>query len=114
MRVYLSSLLLVMLLLCAPLRAAQQRASYTITQGRIANPAPTLRVPQGDTLVLALSSDAPLEVHLHGYDVPLTLKPGVPGQLKLVAHSLGRFPLAPHGKGHHHGPALLYLEVVPR
>jgi hypothetical protein len=106
--------LFAMLLASAPLCAAEQQVSFTIRQQRIANPAPTVRVLQGDTLVLELRSDAALDVHLHGYDVALSLKPDTPGSLQLVAHTLGRFPLAPHGKGHHHGPALLYLEVVPR
>jgi FtsP/CotA-like multicopper oxidase with cupredoxin domain len=106
--------LFAMLLASAPLCAAEQQVSFTIRQQRIANPAPTVRVLQGDTLVLELRSDAALDVHLHGYDVALSLKPDTPGRLQLVAHTLGRFPLAPHGKGHHHGPALLYLEVVPR
>jgi hypothetical protein len=106
--------LFAMLLASAPLCAAEQQVSFTIRQQRIANPAPTVRVLQDDTLVLELRSDAALDVHLHGYDVALSLKPDTPGRLQLVAHTLGRFPLAPHGKGHHHGPALLYLEVVPR
>lgn len=103
-----------MLVACAPLWAAELRAGYEIKQGRIASPAPTLRIAQGDTLVLLLNSDTPLDLHLHGYDVQLALKPRTPERLQLVAHTLGRFPLAVHGKGHHHGPALLYLEVVPK
>ena len=102
------------LLAGAPVWAAQQSASFEVRQQRIARPAPTVRVPQGDTLVLELHSDAPLELHLHGYDLMLSLKPGTPGRLRLEAQILGRFPLAAHGKGHHHAPALLYVEVTPR
>ncbi|KQV53934.1 MULTISPECIES: hypothetical protein [unclassified Duganella] len=97
-----------------PVWAAQQSASFDVKQQRIANPAPTVRVPQGDTLVLELRSDAPLELHLHGYDLMFSLKPGAPGRLQLQARVLGRFPLAAHGKGQHHAPALLYVEVTPR
>lgn len=93
---------------------AQQSASFEVRQQRIANPAPTVRVAQGDTLVLELRSDAPLDLHLHGYDLMLSLKPGIPGRLTLQALDAGRFPLAAHGKGHHHAPALLYVEVTPR
>lgn len=101
---------------CAPLWAQPQvqRASFDVKQQRIAKPAPTVRVPQGDTLVLELRSDTPLDVHLHGYDLMLKLKAGTPGSLQLHAHTLGRFPAAVHGKGHHHGPALLYVEVIPK
>jgi len=102
------------LLANAPLWAGEQHASFEVKQQRIANPAPTVRVQQGDTLLLDLRSDVALNVHLHGYDVPLSLKPGIQGRLKLEATTLGRFPLVAHGADHQHGPALLYLEVVPR
>jgi hypothetical protein len=102
------------LLALAPVWAAQQNASFEIKRQRIANPAPTVRVPQGDTLVLELRSDAALDLHLHGYDLMLSLKAGAPGRLQLQAKILGRFPLAAHGKGQHHAPALLYVEVTPR
>jgi hypothetical protein len=102
------------LLAGAPVGAAQQSASFEIRQQRIASPAPTLRLAQGDTLVLQLRSDAPLELHLHGYDLMLSLKPGKAGRLQLQAQAAGRFPLAAHGKGQRHAPALLYVEVTPR
>lgn len=102
------------LLASAPVLAAQQNASFEVRQQRIADPAPTVRVPQGDTLVLELRSDSPMDLHLHGYDLKLVLKAGTAGRLQLQAQALGRFPLAAHGKGHHHAPALLYVEVVPR
>ncbi len=94
--------------------SAQQSASFEVKQRRIANPAPTVRVPQGDTLLLELRSDTALELHLHGYDLLLSLKPGAPARLQLQAQVLGRFPLAAHGMGHHHAPALLYVEVTPK
>jgi len=102
------------LLAVAPVWAAQQNASFEVRQQRIADPAPTVRVPQGDTLVLELRSDSPMVLHLHGYDLQLALIAGTPGRLQLQAQALGRFPLAAHGKGHHHAPALLYVEVIPR
>ena len=100
---------------CASLWAQPQvrHASFDVKQQHIAKPAPTVRVPQGDTLVLELRSDTALDVHLHGYDLMLKLKAGTPGSLQLHAHTLGRFPAAVHGKGHH-GPALLYVEVTPK
>lgn len=97
-----------------PVWAAQQNASFEVRQQRIASPAPTVRVQQGDTLVLELRSDTALELHLHGYDLPLSLKPGMTGRLQLQAQILGRYPLAAHGNGNHHAPPLLYVEVTPR
>jgi len=102
------------LLAGAPVWAAQQNASFEVKQQRIADPAPTVRVPQGDTLVLELRSDTSMDLHLHGYDLQLALKPGTPGRLQLQAQVPGRYPLAAHGRGHHHAPALLYVEVIPR
>jgi hypothetical protein len=102
------------LLAGAPVWAAQQSARFEVKQQRIANPSPTVRIRQGDTLVLELRSDAPMDLHLHGYDLMLSLQPGMPGRLQLQAQVPGRFPLSAHRKGHHHAPALLYVEVAPK
>lgn len=114
MRLSCPSWLFAASLACLPAWAAQQHVSFAVSAGRIANPAPTVRVTQGNTLVLELRSDSALELHLHGYDRSLQLKPGTPGRLQLQANTPGRYPLAPHGKGQHHGRALLYLEVQPK
>ncbi len=77
------------------------------------------RVTRGDTVQLRWSSDKPLALHLHGYDVTIHVVPGTPAEMKLRAHATGRFPVEIHGEkkssgGHSHGgKPLYYLEVYP-
>ena len=114
--------MLVTLLLFVPLLAfsAEQRVVYKIKEQRISAKPPTLKVKQGDSLLIEWSSDEAVSIHLHGYDVLLKLTPSIPGQMKFVAHSLGRFPVSAHAQGkEQHGKQhaevpLLYLEVLPQ
>jgi len=92
----------------------------TIAQGELAAEQRVLRVTKGDTVRLRLTSDAPGEIHLHGYRLETKLKPGVPGELVFKAYATGRYRLEWHpagetGKsGDHHGPPRATLEVRPR
>ena len=102
------------LLLSGSARAAERHFPLAIHDGRLAESAPTLKVSQGDEVVLELSSDRPLELHLHGYSLTFSLAANVPAVWRFAVPSSGRFPLAvhDHGAGHGHAP-LLYLEVHP-
>ncbi len=92
----------------------------TIAQGELAAEQRVLRVSKGDTVRLRLTSDAPGEIHLHGYRLETKLKPGVPGELVFKAYARGRYrrewhPAGERGKsGGHHGPPPATLEVRPR
>ena len=78
----------------------------------------TLRVTQGDAVVLRWTSDRPMELHLHGYDVETKVAPGKPGEMKVNARATGRFPVEVHthdkSQGGHGHSALFYLEVYPK
>lgn len=88
--------------------------SLDIHNGHITADKRTIRVTEGDRVELRWVADEAVELHLHGYDIRLHLKPGVPGTMTFEAHAAGRFPVGIHGSsGHGHG-ALLYLEVHPR
>ena len=93
-----------------------------IAKGRVAKGDRTIRLAQGDEVVLGFTADEPLELHLHGYDIKLKVEPGATGWLRFEAKASGRFPVTVHG-GHGeaklHGRksrerALLYIEVHPR
>ncbi|MEE9198341.1 MAG: hypothetical protein V3U26_00940, partial [Dehalococcoidia bacterium] len=92
-----------------------------------------IKVKQGDTVTLRWSTDEPLEVHLHGYDLEIDVEPGEVGLLELVVDATGRFMLEGHyplvggdedgdhnshdeeGEGDNHEEVtLMYLEVLPR
>ena len=116
--------LLAALLLGVPLIAAcaEQRAAYSIVERRVAARPPTLRVQQGDTVVIDWRSDEAASLHLHGYNIMLALKAGEPGQMRLQAGTPGRFAMTAHGFGeqagkhgrHQKESALAYLEVLPK
>ena len=92
----------------------------TITRGELAVEQRVLRVNKGDTVRLRLTSDAPGEIHLHGYRLATKLKPGVPGELVFKAYATGRYRLEWHPAGEtsesggRHGPPRATLEVRPR
>ena len=92
----------------------------TIARGALPAEQRVLRVVKGDTVRLRVMSDAPGEIHLHGYRLETKLVPGVPGEIVFKAHATGRYRLEWHpaggtGKsGGHHGPPPATLEVRPR
>lgn len=74
-----------------------------------------LRVTRGDRVTLVWTTDEPVQLHLHGYDLEFEVTPGKPVTREFVAHATGRFPVTSHGfsgEGHGH-ETLLYLEVYP-
>ena len=78
----------------------------------------TLRVKQGDAVELRWTSDRPLHLHLHGYNIELSVKPGEPAIMAFKAAEAGRFGLTTVREGgnahsHQHGRRVLYLEVHP-
>lgn len=99
-------------LLPQPGIAAEQLFALAILDGRLAESAPTLQVSEGDEVVLELTSDRDLELHLHGYDLSFTLSAGLLALWRIPAVHSGRFPLEVHG-GAGGDRLLLYLEVHP-
>ena len=98
-----------------------QDASRIVIDVRIENrqvvePKEAIRATQGDVIELRWTSDEPSELHLHGYDIELEVKPGEPAAMIVEAYASGRFPITSHGwgdSGHSHD-ALIFLEVYPR
>lgn len=52
-----------------------------------------LKVKQGRTLDLTVTSDVADEVHIHGYDIARPVSPGRPTVIRFVAGSTGRFEI---------------------
>ena len=84
---------------------------------------PVLKVKQGDEVTLTVRSDEEGEIHLHGYDLDISVVPGTVGELVFTANATGAFDMTFHGKGnglHEDGPedeeetSLGSLEVHPR
>ena len=50
----------------------------------------------GDTVVIVVSSDAPDDIHLHGYDIEKKVAPGSPARFKFKANLEGEFEIESH------------------
>jgi len=57
---------------------------------------PVLSVRQNDQAVVRLTSDKPLHVHLHGYDIESDVAPNLVTSLRFTATATGRFPIEIH------------------
>jgi FtsP/CotA-like multicopper oxidase with cupredoxin domain len=99
---------------------AEKTFTLSIVRGAVRAEQRLLRVEKGDAVRLRLTSDAPGEIHLHGYRLEAKLTPGKPAELAFKAYATGRYPFEWHGAGDagktasHHGPPLATLEVRPK
>ena len=110
----LAALLGLLLVAVAGEVGAEPRSfQLAIKDGRLPADQRVVQVRQGDEVTLTFTSDRPLSLHLHGYDLEEKVDPGRPAVLKFPARATGRFPVEVHGaKGAH--STLGYLEVHPR
>jgi hypothetical protein len=109
----------VIVLSCAVTAATADDASrhkileLSVVNGALTGVDNTGRVKQGDEVELRWSSDKPIELHLHGYDIEAKVAPRAPAIMAFKAGIPGRFPVETHGqdKGPHR--TVFYLEVYP-
>jgi hypothetical protein len=98
--------------------AAEFTYDLKIEHGRVADKMRLIRVQQGDVVRLRCTTDQPLTLHLHGYDVEKRVTPGAATELTFTANATGRFPVHIHGQGSsgqaHEEAALVDVEVYPR
>ena len=98
---------------------AETAINVQLKDGKVAGER-TLRVRQGEDVKLVVTSDRKIALHLHGYDIESTAEPETPAVFAFAAKATGRFSVqsiesaAKGSKGHGHGAALFYLEVLPR
>lgn len=90
---------------------ASRRFELRIENGRLTNAAKTLQVRRGDAVELIWSADRRSVLHLHGYDIEITVDAAKPQTMAFRARATGRFPIEMHGGRH---TVLVYLEVHPR
>jgi FtsP/CotA-like multicopper oxidase with cupredoxin domain len=100
--------------------APEKTFNMNIVHGALAAHERVLRVDKGDAVRVRVTSDAPGELHLHGYRLEAKLTPGTRAELAFTAYATGRYPFEWHGAerpgptGSHHGPAFAALEVRPK
>jgi hypothetical protein len=91
--------------------AEPRRFDLRIENGRVADNVKTVRVRQADVVELRWSADRRTVVHLHGYNIEITVSPGQVEVMAFRARASGRFPIESHSDRH---TVLVYLEVHPR
>ena len=100
--------------------AAELVFDIRIEHGRVPDTMHLMRVHEGDAVKLRWTSDRPLVLHLHGYDLEQRVAPDTVAELKFTASATGRFPIEIHvpgagARGHVHDDApLAIIEVYPR
>lgn len=62
-----------------------------ISAKKLVSGAETIKVTEGDEIVIKVTSDEPEEFHVHGYDKFVDLEKNVPAELKFTANLTGRF-----------------------
>ncbi len=56
-----------------------------------------IRVSQGERAEIRWVTDEATAIHLHGYDIEISLEPGRPSTMSFEANASGRFPITSHG-----------------
>lgn len=92
--------------------------SYTVHEvsvekGAVAGETDTIRIGEGERVILRWRTDQPLDLHLHGYDIRTEAVPDRPVDMPFEAHATGRFPVTSHAIDGVHR-TLLYVEIHPR
>lgn len=107
--------LVVLLVLAAVVGAGAEArvVELALENGRLPEDRRLVRVRQGDEVTLRWTTDRPLTVHVHGYDLEAKVLPGTPAVVRFVARATGRFAIEVHGPGREER-TVGYLEVHPR
>ena len=92
-----------------PAGAPRDRTFDVSVEGGEMRP-PEISVEEGDRVTLRVSSDKPIEFHMHGYDVEREVEPGQAAELHFEADLTGRFEIEDHESEKELG----VLQVRPR
>jgi hypothetical protein len=67
-----------------------------IQGGQVVGGAKRIETTKGEPVQIVVSSDAPDEIHLHGYDIEKTAGPGEPARFSFTANLEGVFEMESH------------------
>ncbi len=102
-----------LLTLGGPAGAEQRVIDLSIRNGEVPKEQRVVTVRQGDDVTIRWTTDQPMTIHLHGYDIERKLSPGTPVSMRFTARATGRFPIEIHAHGQGKEQVLGYLEVHP-
>src|SRR5215471_11741693 len=88
--------LALLLITAAPGLAAELTFDIKIERGRVPDAMRLIRVNEGDVVKLRWTSNQPIVLHLHGYDIEKRIAPGAVTELAFTAFATGRFPIHVH------------------
>jgi hypothetical protein len=94
--------------------AAELSFDIRIEEGRVPDAMRLMRVHDGDSVTLRWTSDRPVILHLHGYDIEKRVAADGVTELNFTAYATGRFPIEIHGQAAHEAAPLAIIEVYPR
>lgn len=78
-----------------PTDEPQERVYDVAIEGGAMNPA-EISAEEGNFVTLRLTSESPVEVHMHGYDLEGDVLPGEETELSFEADASGRFDIEDH------------------
>jgi hypothetical protein len=78
---------------------ADVTVNVTVANGKVNPSGSTVKVTAGQTVLVTGISDAPDELHIHGYDKELALTPGKTASVKFTANMKGTFEIETHESG---------------
>ena len=78
-----------------PTNEPQERIYDIAIEGDAMNP-DEISVEEGDFVTLRLTSESPVEVHVHGYDLEGDVLPGEETELSFEADATGQFEIEDH------------------
>ena len=93
----------------SPAAGSRERTFDLSIEGGEMSPS-EISVNEGDRVTFRISSDKPMEFHMHGYDLEQKIEPGKTAELHFKADLTGRFEIEDHETEEELG----VLQVRPR
>ncbi len=78
---------------------ADVTVNVTVANGKVNPSGSSIKVKAGQTVLITAISDAEDQLHIHGYDKEIELKPGKPASVKFTANMKGTFEVETHESG---------------
>ncbi len=75
-----------------PIVSLVKTFDLVVKNNKLVKGSDTLKVNQGDNVVIRIAADVDGELHLHGYDKSVNFKKDKQAQLSFTANLSGRFP----------------------
>jgi len=85
--------------------------SIELTDHAVPGGAAEINVTKGQVVRFVVSSDAPDDIHVHGYDIERSVAPGKPARFSFKADIEGIFEIESH-EAEHHGKDAVIAELV--